>query len=96
MAPGVADLVNCVLLAAGCDQEVTVDDINDPDNCSSRLAELQGLYEDVRRANPESDTVVDAMLATHHRLPPHLSGEDDPIVSRTAGRLLRVAHQDSA
>ena len=43
----VADLVNCILSAAGCDYHVTEDDINDPDNCSNRLTELQGYYEDV-------------------------------------------------
>ncbi|CAK7230477.1 cohesin complex subunit [Sporothrix bragantina] len=42
----VADLVNCILSAAGCDHHVTEDDINDPDNCSNRLTELQGIYED--------------------------------------------------
>ncbi|TPX07146.1 uncharacterized protein E0L32_010947 [Thyridium curvatum] len=42
----VTDLVNCVLLAAGCDQQVTEDDINDPDNCNNRLTELQSLYEE--------------------------------------------------
>ncbi|KIH86953.1 cohesin complex subunit SA-1/2 [Sporothrix brasiliensis 5110] len=42
----VADLVNCILSAAGCDYHVTEDDINDPDNCSNRLTELQGIYED--------------------------------------------------
>ncbi|EPE07900.1 stag domain-containing protein [Ophiostoma piceae UAMH 11346] len=42
----VADLVNCILSAAGCDYHVTEDDINDPDNCSNRLTELQGYYED--------------------------------------------------
>ena len=43
----VADLVNCILSAAGCDHHVTEDDINDPDNCSNRLTELQSIYEDV-------------------------------------------------
>lgn len=46
----VADLVNCILSAAGCDHHVTEDDINDPDNCSNRLTELQGIYEDVSAA----------------------------------------------
>ncbi|KAK4192914.1 hypothetical protein QBC35DRAFT_159427 [Podospora australis] len=43
-AAAVADLVNCVLLSAGCDQQVTVDDIRDPENCSNRLADLQNVY----------------------------------------------------
>lgn len=41
------DLVNCVLLAAGCDEQVTEDDIRDPDNIQNRLSELQDLYQEV-------------------------------------------------
>lgn len=44
----VTDLVNCVLLASGCDDEVTEDDIRDPDNIQNRLSELQDLYQEVR------------------------------------------------
>lgn len=44
----VTDLVNCILLAAGCDQQVTQDDIRDPENCSNRLADLQNVYTEVR------------------------------------------------
>ncbi|GAB1314038.1 cohesin complex subunit [Madurella fahalii] len=40
----VTDLVNCILLSAGCDQQVTQDDIRDPENCSNRLADLQNVY----------------------------------------------------
>ncbi|AEO62491.1 uncharacterized protein THITE_2106708 [Thermothielavioides terrestris NRRL 8126] len=43
-AAAVTDLVNCILLAAGCDQQVTQDDIRDPENCSNRLADLQNVY----------------------------------------------------
>ncbi|PSR81220.1 hypothetical protein BD289DRAFT_45045 [Coniella lustricola] len=42
----VADLVNCVLLASGCDEQITEDDINDPDNIHNRLSELQDLYQE--------------------------------------------------
>lgn len=44
----VTDLVNCVLLAASCDEQVTEDDIRDPDNIQNRLSELQDLYQEVR------------------------------------------------
>lgn len=44
----VTDLVNCVLLASGCDEQVTEDDIRDPDNIQNRLSELQDLYQEVR------------------------------------------------
>lgn len=47
----VTDLVNFVLRSAGCDQEVDEDDINDPDNCPNRLAELQSLYADRQLAD---------------------------------------------
>ncbi|KAG7288707.1 hypothetical protein NEMBOFW57_005063 [Staphylotrichum longicolle] len=40
----VTDLVNCILRSAGCDQQVTQDDIRDPENCSNRLADLQNVY----------------------------------------------------
>lgn len=41
------DLVNCVLLASGCDEQVVEDDIRDPDNIQNRLSELQDLYQEV-------------------------------------------------
>lgn len=44
----VTDLVNCALLASGCDEQVTEDDIRDPDNIQNRLSELQDLYQEVR------------------------------------------------
>jgi cohesin complex subunit SA-1/2 len=46
----VTDLVNCVLLSAGCDQQVTEDDIRDPENCSNRLADLQNVYTEASRS----------------------------------------------
>ncbi|KAF3770730.1 STAG-domain-containing protein [Cryphonectria parasitica EP155] len=42
----VTDLVNCVLLASGCDEQVTDIDIRDPDNIQNRLSELQDLYQE--------------------------------------------------
>ncbi|EAA31414.3 hypothetical protein GE21DRAFT_7664 [Neurospora crassa] len=46
-AEALTDLVNCILLSAGCDQRVTEDDIRDPDNCQNRLADLQNVYAEV-------------------------------------------------
>ena len=40
-AIGLMHIVNLVLRSAGCDQEVTEDDVNDPDNASGRLNDLQ-------------------------------------------------------
>jgi cohesin complex subunit SA-1/2 len=43
----VTELVNCILLCAGCDQQVTEDDIRDPDNSHRRLDDLQNMYQEV-------------------------------------------------
>ncbi|KAI0205405.1 hypothetical protein F4808DRAFT_283314 [Astrocystis sublimbata] len=44
-AKALTELINCVLLAAGCDQQVTEDDIRDPENSANRLTELEEAYE---------------------------------------------------
>ncbi|KAI0123031.1 hypothetical protein BJ170DRAFT_122899 [Xylariales sp. AK1849] len=44
-AQALTDLVNCVLLAAGCDQHLTEDDIRDPENSANKLSELEEAYE---------------------------------------------------
>jgi cohesin complex subunit SA-1/2 len=41
------DLINCVLKCTGCDLQVTIDDINDPDNAPERLKDLQEQLEEV-------------------------------------------------
>lgn len=46
-ASALTDLVNCILLSAGCNQLVTEDDIRDPENCQNRLADLQNVYTEV-------------------------------------------------
>lgn len=47
-AAAMTDLVNCILRCAGCDLEVTVDDIGDPENIPNRLRDLQSVYQEVR------------------------------------------------
>ncbi len=47
-AAALSDLVNCILQCAGCDLEVTPDDIRDPENIPNRLIDLQGVYQEVR------------------------------------------------
>lgn len=42
------EVINCVLLAAGCEQQLTEDDIRDPDNSANRLSELEDAYQQVR------------------------------------------------
>ncbi|KAI1337472.1 STAG-domain-containing protein [Xylariaceae sp. FL0016] len=44
-AKALTDLINCVLLAAGCEQQLTPDDIRDPENSANRLTELEEAYE---------------------------------------------------
>lgn len=42
-----ADLVNFILKSAGCNLQVTVDDIDDPENIERRLGDLQEEYQAV-------------------------------------------------
>ncbi|KAI1147067.1 hypothetical protein F4825DRAFT_438659 [Nemania diffusa] len=44
-AKALTELINCVLLAAGCEQQITEDDIRDPENSANRLTELEEAYE---------------------------------------------------
>jgi cohesin complex subunit SA-1/2 len=48
----VKDLVNLVLKSAGCDLQVTADDIQDPENIGSKLGELQEEYQAVSTYSP--------------------------------------------
>ncbi|RGP62235.1 cohesin complex subunit sa-1 2 [Fusarium longipes] len=41
-----ADLVNCILQCAGCDQLITEDDVRDAENIAGRLADLQSVYQE--------------------------------------------------
>lgn len=47
-ASALSDLINCILQCAGCDLEVTNDDIRDPENIPNRLVDLQSVYQEVR------------------------------------------------
>ncbi|KAI1101965.1 STAG-domain-containing protein [Jackrogersella minutella] len=44
-AKALTEVINCVLLAGGCDQQLTEDDIRDPDNSANRLSELEDAYQ---------------------------------------------------
>ncbi|KAI4601933.1 hypothetical protein KJ359_010799 [Pestalotiopsis sp. 9143b] len=44
-AAALTDLVNCVLLATGCDQSLSEDDIRDPENSANKLSELEEAFE---------------------------------------------------
>ncbi|KAG6002069.1 hypothetical protein E4U21_003471 [Claviceps maximensis] len=45
-AAALADLINSILQCAGCDLDVTVDDIRDPENIPNRLVDLQSVYQE--------------------------------------------------
>ncbi|PHH69949.1 hypothetical protein CDD80_6343 [Ophiocordyceps camponoti-rufipedis] len=45
-AEAMADLVNCILQCAGCDLQVTTDDIRDPENIPNRLVDLQSVHQE--------------------------------------------------
>ncbi|KAI1438720.1 hypothetical protein GGR50DRAFT_297212 [Xylaria sp. CBS 124048] len=44
-AKALTELINCVLLAAGCEHQLTEDDIRDPENSANKLTELEEAYE---------------------------------------------------
>ncbi|KAI1464498.1 STAG-domain-containing protein [Daldinia caldariorum] len=44
-AKALTEVINCVLLAAGCEQQLSEDDIRDPDNSANRLSELEDAYQ---------------------------------------------------
>ena len=46
-ARSVAEIVNLVLTATGCDVRINEDDIADPDNAPSRVAEIQEEFQTV-------------------------------------------------
>jgi cohesin complex subunit SA-1/2 len=41
------ELINLVIRSAGCKIEVSQDDINDPDNCATRLQDIQEEFQAV-------------------------------------------------
>jgi len=77
-AAAVTDLVNCILLSAGCDQQVTQDDIRDPENCSNRLADLQNVYTEVRLLGRRL-SVSSACIVTHANAVSRRSRRASPI-----------------
>ena len=47
-ARSVAEIINLVLTATGCDVRINEDDIADPDNAPNRVAEIQEEFQTVR------------------------------------------------
>ena len=41
------DFINFVFRSAGCSSEVTIDDINDPDNAETRISDMQDVLQAV-------------------------------------------------
>jgi cohesin complex subunit SA-1/2 len=56
-AQAMTDLINCVLLAAGCEHKLTEDDIRDPENSANKLTELEEAYEQVCAGVPSLSTL---------------------------------------
>jgi cohesin complex subunit SA-1/2 len=50
-AKAVAEVVNLVLQASGCDLRINEDDIADPDNAPNRVAEIQEEFQQVGTAS---------------------------------------------
>lgn len=48
-ARSVAEIINLVLTATGCDVRINEDDIADPDNAPNRVAEIQEEFQTVGR-----------------------------------------------
>lgn len=89
-----ADLVNCILQCAGCRQLITEDDVRDAENIAGRLADLQGVYQEVLLSyasgtRPRADTII----ARNHRLSSHFQDEAVAILPRCSHQLLRKPHR---
>ncbi len=69
-----AELVNFVLRSAGCNIEVSEDDINDTDNIDGRIGDLQQEFQEVScGGNFSSDSLL-TYTAKYHRLSTHIKG----------------------
>lgn len=44
------ELINFIFRSAGCSAQVTVDDINDPDNAETRISDMQDVLQAVSQA----------------------------------------------
>ena len=64
----ITELVNMVIKSAGCDLQVTEDDINDIDNVEGKLGELQEDFQAVISITSRESTLTDQISAKHYRL----------------------------
>jgi len=94
------ELVNCILSSAGCDHQVTDDDIRDPDNCQNRLADLQNVYAEVSLfpASPHLPLLLTRfrLKGGHIGLSSRLQGQVRAAVPRLAYRFLPKPCHDYA
>ncbi|KAG6014124.1 hypothetical protein E4U43_006903 [Claviceps pusilla] len=77
-AAALADLINSILQCAGCDLEVTVDDIHDPENIPNRLVDLQNVYQEAQQQHITDYPLIsrakgtrsfrDMLVGFHHSL----------------------------
>lgn len=56
------ELINCVLQCIGCEHEITIDDIRDPENIPNRLSDLHDAYQEVRGLHRPSALLVGTEL----------------------------------
>lgn len=77
-----AELINFVLKSAGCDLQVTEDDVNDSDNVNGKVRDLQDEHQTVRPATfflrkiKNKNIPLTRASAKHIRLPIDLSSEE--------------------
>lgn len=89
------DLINCVLQCIGCEQEVTIDDIRDPDNIPNRLRDLENSYLEVRDTpalltSPLPRLTWLSSIATRNRISPHIQVKVSEVISRFASGILCI------
>lgn len=83
-----ADLVNFVLRSAGCDLEVTHEDIEDPDNCAGKLGDLQEEFQAVCCPPRTTRLLADYSIAKSVRVSHHCKGQRYRRIQRLVDRLL--------
>lgn len=63
-------------MCAGCDIQVTEDDVNDPENVEGKLGDLQEAFQEVGVITPMVIINANAWPAKYLRLPPNLSSKE--------------------
>ena len=73
----VVEMVNLVLKSAGCDLQVTEDDVEDPENVGGKLGDLQQEYQAVSGLlSLNGSGANSSFAATYCRIPPSLEVQE--------------------